>query len=331
MLVLLCSPPRQPQRLTSGERWLRNFHSKLPTDIRVQQAVRSLVAQLNAVVLDPVPFHTLRPQFVQPPTHDAAILEPAIASDHVRHLARSVKLCYTRQNAPVLPPVPNAAREDTGALAVIPSRQATVQFPPPRQSTAMFGNITVHYDAWSDYVEPTVYALRDQQRIVNWTDVRGLTFSGDGLQYIQCLQLHHTSERPIAINDNIVFLYCPTCAFTPEQPCRSLFSVTHVRYIVVHNQGPIYYFDRVDILYNFVDMDPLFPKIKCAYVGTYLLFVRQHDLTQDVPTTTSNVTHGQQLVPSNCSSAILPTSGRNSLRRPSTDLPSTTGPAAGSS
>ena len=34
MLVLLCSPPRQPQRLTSGERSLRNFHSKLPTDIR---------------------------------------------------------------------------------------------------------------------------------------------------------------------------------------------------------------------------------------------------------------------------------------------------------
>jgi len=50
----------------------------------------------------------------------------------------------------------------------------------------MFGPINVHYDAWSEYVEPIVYALRDQQRIVHWTDVRGLTFSGDGLR------LYHT-------------------------------------------------------------------------------------------------------------------------------------------
>ena len=56
----------------------------------------------------------------------------------------------------------------------------------------MFGPINVHYDAWSEYVEPTVYALRDQQRIVHWTDVRGLTFSGDGLQYMRCLRLYHT-------------------------------------------------------------------------------------------------------------------------------------------
>ena len=72
MLVLLCSPPRQPQRLISGERWTRNFNSKLPTDIRIQQAARSLVALLNAVVVNPIPFNTLRPQFVQPPAHDAA-------------------------------------------------------------------------------------------------------------------------------------------------------------------------------------------------------------------------------------------------------------------
>ena len=160
MLVLLCSPPRHPQRSISGDRWTRNFNSKL---------------------------------------------------------AISVKLCYTCQNAPVLPSVPITSREDTGALAVIPSTQASFRFPQP----------------WSEYVEPTVYALRDQQHIFNWTDVRGLTFSGDGLQYMQCLRLYHTSERPIVIDDNLVFLYCPRCAFTPEQPCRTLFSVTHVRYIVV--------------------------------------------------------------------------------------------------
>jgi hypothetical protein len=152
----------------------------------------------------------------------------------------------------------------------------------------MFGTINVHYDAWSEYIEPTVYALRDQQRIDNWTDVRGLTFSGYGLHYMRCLRLYHTSELPIVIGDNLVFLYCPRCAFTPEQPCHTLFSVTHVRYIVVQQRGSVYYFDRVEILYNFVDMDPLLPKKQCTYDGTYLLFVRPNDLTRDVPSGPSN-------------------------------------------
>ena len=273
MHVLLCSSPRHPPRLISGDRWTRNFHSKLPTAERIQQAARTRVAQVSAVVVIPIPFNTLRPQFVQPSAHDAAMLEPVTAEDHVRRLSISVKLCYTRQNAPVLPSVPITSREGTGTLAVLPSTQASFRFPPPRQTEAMFGNITVHYDTWNEYVEPAVYALRDQQRIVNWTDVRGLTFSGDGLQYMRCLRLYHTSERPIVIGDNLVFLYCPRCAFTPEQPCRTLFSVKHVRYIVVQQRGSVYYFDRVDILYNFVDMDPLFPKIQCTYDGTYLLFV----------------------------------------------------------
>ena len=135
----------------------------------------------------------------------------------------------------------------------------------------------------------------------------------------------------MVIRDNVVFLYCPHCVFTPEQPCRTLFSVTHVRYIVVQQRGTIYYFDRVDILCNFVDMDPLFPKIKCAYDGTYLLFVRPHDLTRDVPLGSTNLIPSQPSVSSNRPSSILPTNGRNSLRRPSTALPPTTGSAAGSS
>jgi hypothetical protein len=116
--------------------------------------------------------------------------------------------------------------EGTGTLAVIPSALASFNFPPPRQTTAMFAPINVHYDAWSENEAPTVYALRDQQCIVNWTGVRGLTFSEAGLQYINCLRLYHTSDRAIAIGDNLVFLYCPRCDFTPEQPCRTLFSVS---------------------------------------------------------------------------------------------------------
>jgi hypothetical protein len=54
MLVLLCSPPRQPTRLTSGDRWTRNFNGKLPTADKIQQAARTLVAQLSAVVVNPM-------------------------------------------------------------------------------------------------------------------------------------------------------------------------------------------------------------------------------------------------------------------------------------
>ncbi len=265
-------PPRHPTRLTSSERWTRNFNGKLPTAERIQQAVRTLVAQLSAVMVDPSPFNTLCPQFVQLAVHDVAMLEPAIAADHVRQLAISVKL--------LLSVGPTASREEIGTLPGIPSAQASFNFPPPRLTTAMFGPINVHYDAWSEYVAPTVYALRDQQRIVNWTDVRGLTFSGAGLQYMNCLRLYHTSDRAIAIGDNLVFLYCPQCNFTPEHPCRTLFSVTRVRYIVVQQRGSVYYFDRVYLSYNYVAMDPLFPKIQCEYTGTYLLLVRPHDVTR---------------------------------------------------
>jgi hypothetical protein len=118
-----------------------------------------------------------------------------------------VRLCYTRQNAPVVPPITVATVAESNTHALLPATHASFNFPTPRQTTAMFGTINVHYDAWSEYVEPTVYALRDQQRIVNWTDVRGLTFSGDGVAYMRCLLLYHTSERPIVMGDNLVFLY----------------------------------------------------------------------------------------------------------------------------
>jgi hypothetical protein len=319
MLVLLCSPPRQPTRLTSGDRWTRNFNGKLPTADRIQQAARTLVAQLSAVVVNPTPFNTLRPQFVQLTVHDAAMLEPAIADDHVRRLAISVKLLLSSGRT--------AAREEIGTLAVVPSGQASFNFPAPRQTTAMFGPINVHYDAWSEYVAPTVYAL-DQQRIVNWTDVRGLTFSGAGLQYINCLRLYHTSDRAIAVRDNLVFLYCPQCSFTPEQPCRTLFSVTHVRYIVVHQSGSVYYFDRVDLLYNFVEMNPLFPKIQCEYTGTCLLFMRPHDVTRDAPSGPPNLIPTQQSSASNNASSTMRPVDRTSFRRSSTTLPPMTGSTA---
>ena len=80
----------------------------------------------------------------------------------------------------------------------------------------------------------------------------------------------------------------------------------------------------MDILYNFDDMDPLFPKIQCTYDGSYLLFVRPHDLTRDVPLGPSNFLPSQQSASSNRTSSILQPGGRTSFRRPSTALPPTT-------
>jgi hypothetical protein len=167
--------------------------------------------------------------------------------------------------------------------------------------------------------------MKPQLCIVNWTGIRGLTFSEAGLQYINCLRLYHTSDRAIAIGDNLVFLYCPRCDFTPEQPCRTLFSVTHVRYIVVQQLGSVYYFDQVDLLYNFVDIDPLFPKIQCAYTGTYLLFKRPHDVTRDAPAGPSTLIPRQQSSASTNTSSTLRPVDRTSSRRSSTTLPPTSG------
>jgi hypothetical protein len=98
-----------------------------------------------------------------------------------------------------------------------------------------------------------------------------------------------------------------------------------VRYIVVQQRGSVYYFDRVDILYNFVEMDPLFPKIQCTYSGTYLLFVRLNDLNRDVPSGPSNFLPTHQSATSTHTSSMLQPVDRNSFRRPSAALPPTTG------
>jgi hypothetical protein len=91
--------------------------------------------------------------------------------------------------------------EHSTVLCVSPFRLTQHDRAPPRQRDsraqqgARFGSITAQYDEWSDYIEPTAYSLQEQQRIVNWNTVRNLTFSGEGLTYVQCLRLFHTSDR----------------------------------------------------------------------------------------------------------------------------------------
>jgi len=72
-------------------------------------------------------------------------------------------------------------------------------------------------------------------------------------------------------------------------------------------------------------MDPLFPKIQCEYIGTYLLFVRPHDVTRDAPSGPSTLIPIEQSSASNNASSTLRPVGRTSFRRSSVNLPPTTG------
>jgi len=131
------------------------------------------------------------------------MVQKAGRSDHVRTLALAVKACYDRQH--VLPQETVSGRLINSSNTV--SSSALFNFLPPAQAGARFGAINVQYDEWSDYIDPIVYSLHDQQLIQNWNNVRNLTFSGDGLVYMQCIKLFHTAERSIVIGDKMVFLY----------------------------------------------------------------------------------------------------------------------------
>ena len=143
---------------------------------------------------------------------------------------------------------------------------------PVRLPTAFFGNITVRRDIWAGYSRTNPYSVHQQQHIENWDDVNNLIFEGPGADYIQRLQLRNTNDRPIQLQDNLVFLHCPDVQFTPQAPFDTLFLVTHVRYRVVHINNTTVYFDKMHILFKPAIIDPPFPNIQCQYVGTYLLF-----------------------------------------------------------
>ena len=267
MSVLLAPPPRQPQRLSSAEGWSTKFKSKLPNNAAQDQAARTLSLLINAVVTAPPRLSTVRHQFVRLPRHDEAMVQPASRSDYVRQLASSVRARYNRMR----PLHQASALQSSSTSNENRAQSALFNFPPPQEG-ARFDTIIAQYDEWSEYVAPVAYSLQEQQRIVNWSAVQNLTFSGDGSLYILCLRLYHTSERPIVLGDNMVFLYCPQCVFTPDHPSRMLFLATHVLYTVVHIRDSMFYLDRLEVLCNYVVMEPLFMKIACPYVGTYILF-----------------------------------------------------------
>ena len=324
MSVLIAPPPRQPQKLSSAEIWSNEFKSKLPDTAAQDQAARTLSLLISTVVTVSPPFSTVRPQFVRLPRHDEAMVQPASSSDYVRQLASSVRVRYIRMR----PTHHVSALQLNSSSTANRSSSALFNFPPPQEG-ARFGTITAQYDEWSEYIEPVAYSLQGQQRIVNWNTVRNLTFSGEGLTYMQCLRLFHTSDRPIVLGDNLVFLYCPQCVFTPENPGRTLFSATHVLYTVVNIHNSVFYLDRLEILCNYVVMEPLFMKIACPYLGTYILFSQVHDGLQPGATLPSSTTSSQLQSDSaqqrSIQSAVLPSSVQ---QRPSANASSSSRSAA---
>ena len=174
--------------------------------------------------------------------------------------------------SPQTPAPPSATRPINTVPSVTTTGAALYTFNNPvRLPSALFGEITVRRDIWAAYSRTNPYSVH-QQHIENWDDANGLVFEGSGADYIQRLQLRNTSDRPIHLHDNLVFMYCPDIQFTPQAPFDTLFLVTHVRYRVVHVHNNTVYFDKVHILFKPAIIDPPFSNIQCQYVGTYLLF-----------------------------------------------------------
>ena len=144
MSILISSPPRQPQRLSSVEGWSNKFKSKLPNNVAQDRAARTL-------------FSTVRPQFVRLPRHDEAMVQPASRSDYVRQLASSVRARYDRMR----PLHQASALQSHSISSANRSSSALFNFPLPQEG-AQFGTITAQYDKWSEYIEPVAYSLQEK-------------------------------------------------------------------------------------------------------------------------------------------------------------------------
>ena len=106
---------------------------KLPNNAAQDQAARTLLLLINAVVIASPPFGTVRLQFVRLPRHDEAMVQPASRSDYVRQLASSVRARYNRMR---MPHQASASRSHSTSSA---DRSSSALFNfPPRQEGARF-------------------------------------------------------------------------------------------------------------------------------------------------------------------------------------------------
>jgi hypothetical protein len=101
---------------------------------------------------------------------------------------------------------------------------------------------------------------------------------------MQTLSLHTVLSRPMQVNDNIVFLYCPMIPFTPDTPFDTIDKVTHVWYKVIDVQNDMVFFDKQGLLLNTVSSELLPLHMKCSYEGTYLQFTPPQNMGLSLPT-----------------------------------------------
>ena len=145
MSILISPPPRQPTKLSSAEGWSNKLKSKLSDIAAMDQAARTLMLSINAVVVQSPPFGTIRPQFVRLPRHDDAMVHRASSSDYVRQLASSVRAQYTRMRTLAL----TSALQSQSSSSTNRTSSAVYNFPPPQQGARF--EFTVQYDEWSEY------------------------------------------------------------------------------------------------------------------------------------------------------------------------------------
>ena len=60
-------------------------------------------------------------------------------------------------------------------------------------------------------------AISAQQNITHWETIGDFVFEPEGDSYMRSLALCVSSQRPLALNNNVVFLYDPANHFTPPR------------------------------------------------------------------------------------------------------------------
>ena len=159
----------------------------------------------------------------------------------------------------------SSALVNTAQTSSSTQQQAMFQSFSTVPAAALFDSFQIVHNPYSQYVVPTMYSVSDQQRIRNWDTAINYSFIGNGARYMQTLSLHTVLSRPMQVNDNIVFLFCPTIQFTPDTPFDTIDKVTHVWYKVVDVQNDMVFFDKHGLLLNMVSSEHIF-------VAEYLLW-----------------------------------------------------------
>ena len=287
--AMIAPVPRHFTQLVSAEHWTAYYKQKLPNAVVIDRQLKVKLADITKLVVIPDDFANDSPQFAVVHVQAIALTLPAALTDSVRIGAKDVK---TQYDVLLSPAIVNNQQAASSSSALVNSHQASssTQQQAMFQSfstvpaAAMFDNFQIVRNPYSQYVVPTMYSLSDQQRIRNWDTASNYSFVGNGASYMQTLSLHTVFSRPMQVNDNIVFLYCPTISFTPDTPFDTIDKVTHVWYKVIDVQNDMVFFDKQGLLLNAVSSQLLPLHIKCAYEGTYLQFTPPRHMSLSLPT-----------------------------------------------